>query len=209
MPLAVENRAIEVQAEAFLGRTQKRHKPLRQRPEKRLHPALRKACKKAQHRITPRKASEAQERVKCLIKAQPITVSKARSPQHHGEHKSAKRIHQRDRIGRRIRKRHPRAHPLVKPNAPQPSDETDHAGERSDEFWSGGKFDLARARKRSKIYVNVLCGRRSVECLHKLPYHRPRRAKRLYSIAAFGLISKHSDFHGDIRAQSFKAFKGI
>jgi hypothetical protein len=32
-----------------------------------------------------------------------------------------------------------------------------------------------------------LCGRRSVECLHKLPYHHPPRAKRLYSIAAFGL----------------------
>ena len=52
-------------------------------------------------------------------------------------------------------------------------------------------MDLANARKRSKIHVNVLCGRRSVECLHKL-LNRPRRANCLCSIAAFGVMSSPS-----------------
>ena len=140
-----------------------------------------------QDSVIAREAPDAEHGMERRIKAQPIAVSETRGPDNDGDEEGAKRIGQRDGVGRGIAERHGLGDALVEANPSQPSDETGETSEGRDGLGGGGKFDLAQAGKLGKIHVIVLCGGRSLGCGHKLPSHRSRRAKRLFPKVAFGL----------------------
>ena len=187
--LAGEDRAVEIQSEAFGRLLEQREQPAEERTKERLHIALGEAREEAQDGIVARETLEAEQRVQSRVKAQPIAVSEARSPHHDAKQKRRERMRDGDRIGRRIAEGQRTSSLVEKANLAQPSDEAGQPSEGSDRLGGGGQKQVTSTGKGCKINGIVLCGGRRMRSVHKLPLHRLRRAKRPSSIAEFGFIT--------------------